>query len=414
MNWTEQTQKIRARVQSIQNSQAPIGTNAYSYNTRVVSVTSYVAQLLPIPDSLFQLERAMLHTVLRLPQNTFCHNDLIHMHRVGGPRLRSITAASSAAMIRSATKTTPGWRNWVQQLRTAAEKYLPLEPLVRDTLTPSFWDSPPIAHSLRDASLGFPSHPHFDISDSELICKIQHSSVGQMPVQKLVYRELISIKHKNCIQDTIQRRLTSLFQPFTLDFRSSISLEDLLGSSRKNRVAEVMKVLKSWCNGWATSRRFHEDIQLPCLFGCQGHSDDLAHYLQCPHLFALWSFLTPGVSADPLERWALINPCSESFLQLACVHSGYHAVRRNFKGSGVDFHENKLCSASLRAAWTVFADTYSVEARELGVNALKFSVPSFLNFLANVDRDNCLNDCLRSGPFEPGVLAPAHQLPPNP
>ena len=62
-------------------------------------------------------------------------------------------------------------------------------------------------------------------------------------------------------------------------------------------------------------------------------------------------------------------------------------------GSGVDFHENKLCSASLRAAWTVFADTYSVEAREFGVNARKFSVPSCLPFLADVDRDNCLNDC---------------------
>ena len=253
-----------------------------------------------------------------------------------------------------------------------------------------------------------------------------------MPVQQLVYQELISIKHKNCIQDTIQRRLNSLFQPFTFDFRSTISLEDLLGSLRKSRVAEVMKVLKSWSNGWATSRRYHDDIQLPCLFGCQGHGDDLAHYLQCRHLFALWSFLTPGVSADPLERWALINPCSESFLQIACVFSGYHAVRRNFKGAGVDFHENKLCSASLRAAWTVFADTFSVEARELGVSTLKFSVPSFVHFLAtgcrpengpltcnaiapgNADQVSCSHDCSSSGPFESGVRAPALQLPPNP
>ena len=49
-----------------------------------------------------------------------------------------------------------------------------------------------------------------------------------------------------------------------------------------------------------------------------------------------------------------------------------------------------------------------------GEGLQQFSVPSLLHFLANADRDNCLNDCLRSGPFEPGVLAPAHQLPPNP
>ena len=142
--------------------------------------------------------------------------------------------------------------------------------------------------------------------------------------------------------------------------------------------------------------------------------------------------LVVRVSADPLERWALINPCSESFLQIACVFSGYHAARRKFEGCGVDFHENKLCSASLRAAWTVFADTFSVEARELGVSTLKFSVPSFVHFLAtgrrpengpitcnaialgNADRGSCSHDCLNSGPFESGVPAPAHQLPLNP
>lgn len=54
-------------------------------------------------------------------------------------------------------------------MSSAAIKHLPLEPLVRDTLTPSFWDSPAVALSLRRASLGLPSHPHFDISNSDFI-----------------------------------------------------------------------------------------------------------------------------------------------------------------------------------------------------------------------------------------------------
>ena len=123
-------------------------------------------------------------------------------------------------------------------------------------------------------------------------------------MQKLVYKGVISTMHVNCIHVTLQRRLESLFDPFILDFSNTIILQSLSGGLKKHRVAEVMKVLKVW----ATSRRYHEDIQLPCLFGCQHQSDDLHHYLQCPHLFALWSFISPGVDSDPLVRWALIKP----------------------------------------------------------------------------------------------------------
>jgi len=53
MNWTEQEAKIRTRVRFIQMAQAPISINAHAYNSRVVPVTSYVAQLLPIPNRFF-------------------------------------------------------------------------------------------------------------------------------------------------------------------------------------------------------------------------------------------------------------------------------------------------------------------------------------------------------------------------
>ena len=150
----------------------------------------------------------MMLTVLRLPQNTFCHNDFLYLHTIGGPKLRSITAACSAALIRSAVKTTPGWRGWIEQLSNAATRFLPLEPLVRDTLTLCFWDSSPVALFLRRASLGLPSHPHFDMSSSDLIRRTSmQDDLGKFPVQKLVYNELISIEHVNCIHVTLHRRL---------------------------------------------------------------------------------------------------------------------------------------------------------------------------------------------------------------
>jgi len=405
MNWTEQEAKIRTRVHSIKTSQAPSSLNAHTYNSRVVPVTSFVAQLLPIPARFYQLERAMLHTVLRLPQNMLCHCDFMHLHKIGGPKFRSITAASSSALVRTSLKTVTSWKSWIEQLEHAADVHLPLQTLVRNTLTPANWDSPPLAVNLRDASLGFPSHPHFDFSKSDLLCRIKGSDLSKVPVQKLVYDELISIKHAFLIHDTIERRLNKLFQPFTLDFINSISLTASLKLLKGSRVADVMKVLKSWCNGWATSTRYHEEIRLPCLFGCNNYSDSLEHYLQCSHIYALWKFMVPEVHEDPLVRWGLINSSNDAFKQIACTHAGYHAVRRHHKESGSYFCQNMthINGALLRTSWTVFADTFTVEARELGVSSLKFSVSSFLCFLTTGERPSSLSD----GPFDMGELPPS-------
>ena len=77
---------------------------------------------------------------------------------------------------------------------------------------------------------------------------------------------------------------------------------------------------QGWCNGWATSCRFHEDKILPCLFGCVGERDDLRHYLVCLHLFTLWSFLSNmSVSELPLIRWGLIDPCTSNLNATACA-----------------------------------------------------------------------------------------------
>ena len=110
------------------------------------------------------------------------------------------------------------------------------------------------------------------------------------------------------------RRLTSLYQPFTFDFNNSISLAASLVQLKRNRVADVMKVLKSWCNGWATSYRYHEDIKLPCLVGCVKCADSMHHYMQCPHLFALGKYLCLSTSEDPLiaggSVTAVVRPIS--------------------------------------------------------------------------------------------------------
>ena len=109
-------------------------------------------------------------------------------------------------------------------------------------------------------------------------------------------------------------------------------------------------------------------------------ADELQHYLQCPHLFALWSFLAGEVSSNPLIRWGLMHPNNIAYLQIACVFSGYHAVRREFKGAHEILNINTCISGfQMRNSWAVFADTFIVNAREVSLNCRCFSVPSLFS-----------------------------------
>ena len=135
----------------------------------------------------------------------------------------------------------------------------------------------------------------------------------------------------------------------------------------------------------------------------------MGHYMQCPHIFWLWKFMIPCVHSNPLERWGLLNSCNYKFMQISCVHAGFHAARRHFKQCG-SFQPNNyltnISGADLRTSWTVFADAFTVEEREIGVATLKFSVTGFLSFLTTGERVQP-SSLTNSGTFEQGQLSPS-------
>jgi len=386
MNWIEQATKMKERIQCIQSAKASVKLNAFTYNARVVPVVSYVAQLLNCPLEMEQTERAMMHTVLRLPQNALCHADLFHLEQLGGPKIRSVVATCASALFRTACNTISSWPDWIQQLQVAATEHLPFAqaPL----MTTDCWDSPPIVLNLKEASLGFPSDERWCDGAAKAINKIQSASLrikGEIKMQKICYEELMNNRFLNNIRSTIVRRLSDSFNPFSVDCTNSVSLDGCFATLKECKVSVAIRVLKGWVNGWATSHRYKnvERKVLPCLFGCMSCSDSLNHYLICPHLFALWSFLIEGTPDDPLIRWGLLHPSKIQFHVVACIFSGYHAVRNDLRSNPVFIPHNMtvLTSPMLRRSWSVFADSFKVEARELAVQHRRFSLPEFLIFI---------------------------------
>ena len=79
----------------------------------------------------------------------------------------------------------------------------------------------------------------------------------------------------------------------------------------------------------------------------------------------------------------LIGTNSMHFNQIACVFTGYHAIRRLIRTRTCQLTNigHYYSSSLYREFWSVFADAFSADARELMVDHRKFSLPSFLSML---------------------------------
>jgi hypothetical protein len=91
----------------------------------------------------------------------------------------------------------------------------------------------------------------------------------------------------------------------------------------------AMCVLKSWLNGWCTSRRFHEVRTLSCLLGCPA-PDTFAHYDACPRLWNVVAARTHGQrSANTIERLGLVPGARqrEAPANLALAYTLYHELK---------------------------------------------------------------------------------------
>ena len=141
------------------------------------------------------------------------------------------------------------------------------------------------------------------------------ANAGSIQMQQICYDALVRSCFPDNLQITLEKRLNNAFSPFSVDCKNVVSLSQCFCTLKGCKVSVAIRVFKCWINGWATSRRYgnNEGKILPCLFGCTDCVDSLDHYLQCPHLFALWSFLIEGSPEDPLIRWGLIYPSKPQF-----------------------------------------------------------------------------------------------------
>ena len=96
-------------------------------------------------------------------------------------------------------------------------------------------------------------------------------------------------------------------------------------------------VLKTVSGGWCTSRRFHERVILPCIFGCGGQEDRIEHYVECAELWkfvqvhfpdAYYGWNGSGWAPGSLSRrLAVTRPTKEQVYSCAFAFAVYHALK---------------------------------------------------------------------------------------
>ena len=255
--------------------------------------------------------------------------------------------------------------------------------------------------NLSDAYKGFPLNLRLKDVGREVyqsitkdypeITSIQPGALSSVPnVQARMYSSLVKHRFPDMVDDTIVRRVGKLFHPYVLpDFAPH--LPETRRMLRNLRGHDAIRVLKTWCNGWCTSRRFQEKPVLPCFFSCPIGEDSLEHYLQCPQLYALLKFFFSNSASNPVHlkeephmRIALYNPSYDELKIVACTFSAYHAMKNRFRHSfsaGGSLVPGEPLPPHMHSTFLeVFAETFSTEAAELRLETRSFNFQAFSAF----------------------------------
>ena len=143
------------------------------------------------------------------------------------------------------------------------------------------------------------------------------TTTGVCSIQSIMYGHFV-LFDSSCWDACLAKRMSILcpeHTPNDLGHARMLLLSNMFGFSSEHKLI----VMRSILNGWVTSTRYHEQILLPCVFGCKmfhpihgsGYKDCLAHYLRCPLLWKLVrDILQVEIPTSPACKLCLFPRCS--------------------------------------------------------------------------------------------------------
>ena len=111
--------------------------------------------------------------------------------------------------------------------------------------------------------------------------------------------------------------------------------DHFFGAIKACPLSMKIMAIRTICNAWTTSDRYHESLRLDCIFGCglsgprfgPRPKDILSHYLSCPCLWGIIELIT-GAPIPDSPPVALCIIGQQHPIQIALAHSIYHGLKQ--------------------------------------------------------------------------------------
>jgi hypothetical protein len=338
--WNAPLTKWFNRSHALAQANAPPRYTIGLYNSRAVTTLSYVAQFSKLPERALPRERALLGKILHLPGNAMTSTHIFALRSWGSYQITSTLAMSLAILMRAALITL-SWTSPLEYLKeNDAEYFVAHRGAIQVHFQPKNWDSPSIVELLHEAAAGFPSSKRYRDAGKLALAAfyLEKRTSKRFPkgVQTIFYNIFLENLYSDSIPELIRKRLRVLAPevptPACYDF------DALREALKAHSEYCVFVVLRTWANGWTTSRRMHESRQLDCIFGCPGQRDDLAHYLRCERLWRGLKTALKATGATPplhtnapvLGKLALAPTTERAILNICIITYAYHNIKHNY------------------------------------------------------------------------------------
>jgi len=376
--WASPIAKFKERTDEIWQRNLPAPLSAARFNSRAVSVLGYIAQLVPPPPKFNSSESAAGAKILGFATNSLSTGALFSLDRWGGVKLVQPTLYMHACRVRAALKTLSGYERQQNVLIQLSREGLPIASSLCGNIIPEGWQGDAFCTHLSDAmrANSFPLNAGQRAGINEVIRDFRKGG-SKKSVQGQLFKSLHS-RRSDDWSELLERRAALFASGSTppraeTEFRniywtySDSMLQEWTQVSKTLNSSIIFTVLKTWANSWCTTSRYHEDTSWPCIFGCQGAKDELAHYLCC---IRFWSGICEScnlpeslVHVDPLIKVSLLHPSSFWAKLIAVASRTYHAIKfdqRELVQSAVDRNEFSACLATLQHIAKHFATEIGV------------------------------------------------------
>ena len=131
---------------------------------------------------------------------------------------------------------------------------------------------------------------------------------------------------------------------------SRVDVDNAFFHAKQSAYHDALAWLKTVTNGWCTSRRMHEPVLLPCIFGCSDASDTISHYLE---YMILWSIIDEVFHGyvHPLSvgRVNYLDPNPNRVIVISAAFEVYHALKIGLR----DIIDSAICSKMLGQIYRV-------------------------------------------------------------